>query len=227
MTAAVLAFALRLLPRDDWARAMRAELATLDDPREQRRFALGCLRALLTRPARWLRVGVFMLVAAVPAFLFTGPGGNGDVVGITIAGIAIAVCLLAATQVEALPVVARMTCAAGLVWWTGLLASATVRANPQWALALIVACVAGAAWRGGARAALGTAFAACLMIFVVAVGTYAALPRLAPPIAPANATNPQLENQIESTDPYVGELLLAALCGVMVLGAARVKSEAR
>jgi hypothetical protein len=63
-------------------------------------------------------------------------------------------------------------------------------------------------------------FATCLAVFVVAAGTYAALPRLAPDIAPANATNPLLENQIESTDPYVGELLLGALLGVALIGAA-------
>src|SRR6478609_7841181 len=100
MTAAVLALALRLLARDDWARAMHAELVTVDDPRERRRFALGCLRALLMRPARWLRFGALVLVAAVPALLFTGPGGNGDVAGIAIVGVVIAVCLLAVTQLQ-------------------------------------------------------------------------------------------------------------------------------
>jgi hypothetical protein len=86
---------------------------------------------------------------------------------------------------------------------------------------VIVVCVVAAARTGGELAALGTAFATCLAIFVVAAGTYAALPRLAPDIAPGNAADPQLENQIESTDPYVGELLLGALLGVALIGAVR------
>jgi len=200
---------------------MLAEVAALDDPRARRRFALGCLGALLTRPASWLRVGGVVLVGAVPAVLFTGPGGNGDVAGLVIVGIVIAICLVAVVHVEAVPVVARVACAGGLLWWAGMLASGTVRSHPEWALALLAACVAVAAWRGGVLAALGTAFVTCLAIFVVAVGTYAALPRLAPAVVPANAVHPAMENQIESTDPYVGELLLAALCGVALIAVAR------
>jgi hypothetical protein len=109
--------------------------------------------------------------------------------------------------------------AGGLAWWAAMLLSATVRSHPQWALALIAVCVVAAALRGGEVAALGTAFATCLAIFAVAVGTYAALPRLAPDVAPANATDPLLENQIESTDPYVADLLLAALFGLVLTGA--------
>ena len=221
MTVGVLALFVRLLSRDDWGRAMLAEVAALDDPRARRRFALGCLRALLVRPASWLRVGGVILVGAVPALLFTGPGGNGDVAGLAIAGTAIAVCFVAVVYVEELPVVARAACAGGLAWWTGILVSGTVRSHPAWALALLAACVAAAAWRGGLLAALGAAFATCLTIFVVAVGTYAALPQLAPSVVPANAVHPLIENQIESTDPYVGELLLAALCGVLLIGVGR------
>ena len=207
MTAGVLALLVRLLSRDEWGRAMLAEVAALDDP--SARLAIlrsGCLRALLVRPASWLRAGGVMLVGAVPALLFTGPGGKGDVAGLAIAGVAIAVCFVAVVYVEELPVVARAACAGGLVWWTGILASGTVRSHPAWALALLTACVAAAGWRGGALAALGAAFATCLTIFVVAVGTYAALPHLAPSVVPANAAHPLIENQIESTDPYVGEL---------------------
>jgi hypothetical protein len=213
---AVLAFAIRLFARDDWGRAMLAELAAIDEPRARRRFALGSLRALLTRPVWWLRLAAVVLVCAVPAFLFTGPGGGGDPTGIAIVGVTIVICLVAATRLERLPVVA---CAGGLVWWAALLASATVRSHPQWSLALLTVCAATAAWRGGFVGAFSAAFVTSLLIFVLSVATYAALPRLAPPIAPANATNPQLENQIESTDPYVGHLLLAALFAVGLIGA--------
>ncbi|RKQ84877.1 hypothetical protein C8N24_6507 [Solirubrobacter pauli] len=221
MTVRVLALLVRLLARDGWGRAMLAEVAALEEPRAQRRFALGCVGALLTRSASWLRISGVLLVAAVPTLLFAGPGGSGDVAGLAIAGTAIAVCLVAVVHVEQMPVVARAACAGGCLWWAGLLASEAVRSHPQWALALLAACVAAAAWRGGLLAALGAAFVTCLAIFVVAVGTYAVLPQLAPAVAPANAVHPVIENQIESTDPYVGELLLAALFGIVLIAAIR------
>ena len=45
-----LAVIVRLLPsqRSEWGRAMRAELASLDDLRVRRRFTLGCVRAVLS-----------------------------------------------------------------------------------------------------------------------------------------------------------------------------------
>jgi hypothetical protein len=179
------------------------------------------------RVARIARAGGYAGVGAVLLFLLTGPGGRGDPGGWWIAGLAIVACLLAVMRatgrgapVDALPVIVAAGGAGGLVWWGALLASGTVRSHPQWALALVAACVVAAALRGGEFAAIGTAFATCLAIFLVAVGTYAALPRLAPDIAPANATDPQLENQIESTDPYVAELLLAALFGLTLTAAA-------
>ena len=207
----VLSLIVRLLPRE-WGRAMRAELVMLDDPRARRRFALGCMAAVLARPAAWLRVGAIVLVAAVPVLVLTGRGGHGNVAIAT----SIAICLLAAARVRT-----PGAAAGALVWCLALLLSATVRAHPQWALIVIGACTAFAARRGGTLAALGTASATCLAIFAVSVGTYAALPRLAPDVAPANAADPLLENRIESTDPYVGELLLSALLGVALIGAAR------
>jgi hypothetical protein len=220
--AAVLALVVRWLASDGWGRAMLAELAAIEEPRARRRFALGCVSASLMRPVTWLRLGAFGLVGAVPALLFTGPGGNGDVGGFVIVALVLAVCLLAVTRIEDLPLVARAAGAGGLAWWAGVLMSGTVRSHPQWALAILVACGVLAAWRGGALAALGTALVGCLLVFVVAVGTYSALPRLAPNVVPGNAPNPVMENQIESTDPYVGELLLAGLFGIALIGAARV-----
>ena len=141
---------------------------------------------------------------AVPALLFSGSGHGADATGLVIVGVVTVTCLIAVAHAERLGV----ALAGGLMWWAALLLSATVRAHPEWALAVIAAAAVAAR-----RRALGTAFVACLAIFVVSVGTYAALPRLAPDVVPANVTDPLVENQIESTDPYVGELLLAALLG--------------
>jgi hypothetical protein len=212
MTRFALALIVRLLGRGGWGRAMLAEFDAIEDPRERRRFALGCAGVALTRPGLWLRTVAIVLVGAL---LFTRPGGHSHVVAVLV----LAVCLVALTRVQA----PAITAAGALLWWAALLGSETVRAHPQWALIVIAACTVVAAPRGGAVAALGTALATCLAIFVVAVGTYAALPRLAPDIAPANAVDPQLENQIESTDPYVGELLLAALLGVGLIATVRTR----
>jgi hypothetical protein len=210
-----LALVVRLLP-GEWGRAMLAELAILEDPKARRRFALGCMAAVLARPAAWLRGAALVLVAYAPVLVLTGRAGHGNVVAV----LAIAICFYAVAGVQT-PGVATGTGAGALVWWLALLASATVRSHPQWALIVIAAAVVYAGWRGGTLAALGTASATCLAIFAVSVGTYAALPRLAPDIAPANATDPLLENRIESTDPYVGELLLSALLATALIGAAR------
>jgi hypothetical protein len=215
-----LSLIVRLLP-GEWGRAMLAELAALDEPKARRRFALGCIAAVLARPAAWLRGAALLLVICAPVLVLAGRAAHGNVVAV----LAIAICFYAVAGVQA-PGVAAATGAGALLWWLGLLASATVRSHPQWALLVVAASVAFAAWRGGALAAFGTASATCLAIFAVSVGTYTALPRLAPDIAPANATYPLLENRIESTDPYVGELLLAALFGIVIVGAARERRVA-
>jgi len=219
MTVALATIMVRLLVRDEWGQAMLAELNAIEAPRARRRFARGCLRAALRRKVAWARLGAIALVAAVPAFMLTGPGGGGDLTGLVIFGVVVATCLAATVLAEdPLPAVSVI---GGLLWWAGILASGTVRAHPQWALALVAACGVTAALRAGAVAGLGAAFAVCLSIFVVAVGTYCALPRLAPDVVPANARDRVAQNQVESTDPYVGELLLAGLLGLALIGAAR------
>ncbi|WP_028062338.1 hypothetical protein [Solirubrobacter soli] len=211
------ALVIRMLARGDWGQAMLAELAAIDDPRARRRFALGCIRALFTRSAAWLRVATLALVLAVPTLMFSGPGHGADPEGLVIVGAVTLTCLLAAAYAD--PSVSAL--AAGLIWWGALLLSATVREHPQWALIVI-----GLAAVAARRRALSTAFVTCLAVFVVSVGTYAALPRLAPNVVPANVTDPVAENQIESTDPYVGELLLAGLFGIVVVGAVRARPVA-
>jgi hypothetical protein len=222
MTAAVLAVIVRLLPDREWGRAMLGELAAVEGGGARVRFALGCARAVLTSAASGLRIGGLCAVGAVLALVLTGPGGpHGG--GRWFVTLVLAICAVAVLRLTGRPEargVAVVAGVGGLAWWAAMLASGTVRSHPQWALALIAACVVAAALRGGEFAAIGAAFATCLAIFLVAAGTYSALPRLAPDIAPANATDPLLENQIESTDPYVAELLLAALFGLTLTAAA-------
>jgi hypothetical protein len=60
----------KLLPatRSQWAQAMQAELATLDNPSERRRFALGCMRAALL-PSTEARSAQMPFAAALTAAL--------------------------------------------------------------------------------------------------------------------------------------------------------------
>ena len=60
-----LACVVRLLPaaRREWGRAMRAELAAIDDAAERRRFALGCTRVVLRPTAGPRALGVASLGA--------------------------------------------------------------------------------------------------------------------------------------------------------------------
>ncbi len=63
----VLAVAVRLLPaeRREWGRAMRAELAAIEPPAARWRFALGCVRAAVIRPALLPDIGYPLLMAGV------------------------------------------------------------------------------------------------------------------------------------------------------------------
>ncbi|WP_432840787.1 hypothetical protein [Dactylosporangium sp. CA-092794] len=63
----LLAAAVRLLPgpRREWGEAMLAELRGLGAGRDRRRFAAGCVRAVLARPAVWRRAGYALLPAAL------------------------------------------------------------------------------------------------------------------------------------------------------------------
>jgi hypothetical protein len=64
--ARVLGWSVRLLParRQEWGRAMVAELAAIDGGRDRWRFALSCTRAVLTRPGT--------LLALAPRFVAAG-----------------------------------------------------------------------------------------------------------------------------------------------------------
>ncbi len=116
--------------------------------------------------------------------------------------------------------------AAVLGWWIPMLASGTVRANPHASLLIVGAVVLGSlAIVGGSNksltngifAALIAGAGACLLIFVTSVGTYAVRPDLVPDIAGSTccaggltAADRTETNRIESTDPYIAELVLGA-----------------
>jgi hypothetical protein len=215
MTRFLLALFVRLLPDEEWRRAMLAEFAALEHGRG--RFAVGCVRAVLSAVSVWTRLAGCLLVAAVLVLLITAPGSRGN--SLLILGVTTVICFVAMLRFTArpeAPAVAAVSGAAGLVWWAGLLVSEPLRANPQWALLPVVAATVVAGRGNGAVGALGAAFVTCLAVFFVAALTYAALPELAPYIAPSNATDPVLENRIEAIDPYVAELLLAALLGLVL-----------
>ncbi|MFB9446921.1 hypothetical protein Dvina_25670 [Dactylosporangium vinaceum] len=67
----LLAAAVRLLPapRREWGAAMLAELDGIGPAGERRRFAAGCVAAILTRPAVWRRVGYALLPVAAAGFV--------------------------------------------------------------------------------------------------------------------------------------------------------------
>ena len=148
-----------------WPRSPRSS-----DPRARRRFALGCVRAVLTRPATWLRLAAIALVAAVPALLFTGPGHSERRRRVCVIAAVISPCLRRGRARRA-RAGARARRRARLVGGAAALGDRP-RASAVGA-AVIAACAAAA--RPAGRA-LGTAFATCLAVFVVSVGTYAALP---------------------------------------------------
>jgi hypothetical protein len=67
--ARLLRWAVRLLParRQEWGRAMQAELASIEPGPDRRRFAVTCTRAALSRPATLVRLGRRLPVAGVLA----------------------------------------------------------------------------------------------------------------------------------------------------------------
>jgi hypothetical protein len=90
----VLAVAVRLLPsgRSEWGRAMQAELASLDDVRARRRYALGCARAVLSDRAA-LRTVAVHVVALIFGAVALGLAFSIRVVGVRIQTIAFVLVL--------------------------------------------------------------------------------------------------------------------------------------
>jgi hypothetical protein len=80
MVTRILTWATRLLPErhHEWGHAMRAELAAIADTTTRRRFALGCTRAILTRPTTALTVGRPVTVLAAAGAALTVASGIAD-----------------------------------------------------------------------------------------------------------------------------------------------------
>jgi hypothetical protein len=74
-------------PREEWGTAMRAELASVEDPHERRRFAIGCAVAALKAgigPAPWLvavGVGVVFAVGTLVASRISLAGDRAGILG--------------------------------------------------------------------------------------------------------------------------------------------------
>jgi hypothetical protein len=184
-----------------------------------------------------------VIVVGGSVMLMLAWGKHNDPSGWWLVALALAlyfVAVLAATsrRTAARPGALQVAAAAALVglsaWWIPMLLLAGVRSHPHTAL-LAVALAAAAAVlalgrRGGAAhvatAGLAAATATCLLIFLAAIGTYAAFPQLVPDIAgPGNAGGLTAAaraetNRIESTDPYVGEFLLGALFAAALISSA-------
>jgi hypothetical protein len=117
-------------------------------------------------------------------------------------------------------------------WWVPMALLAGVRAHSGWALVSTTATIA-LGWAIGTRlgwprhqvglAGLGAGVATCLLIFLAAIATYAVAPGLAPDVAgptDAGGLTPAARaetNRVESTDPYVAELMLGALLGALLI----------
>jgi len=132
-----------------------------------------------------------------------------------------------------LRVAAYVTLAGTLGWWVPMLSFSAMRAVPHASLVLVglvvpvCAIAVGGSTRSAARgllAGLVAGAATCLLIFVTAVGTYAALPDLVPDISgptccaggltPADRAE---TNRNESTDPYIADLVLGAALSVLTI----------
>jgi hypothetical protein len=198
----LLAVATRLLPADraTWGEAMVGELAQLERPVDRRRFALGCLRAVvLSPPSRGepgrsvvgvVVVGTAASVALAGYALVRYPGlraGGGVWVALA-TFLAILLCYAVATLAvvgnlggAARPVARRALVGGSVValLWVLIGVAATSSAYPGWVPVLLIplACLtvgASGARRGRAAAGCQTALLAAVVaglgLFVVAVG---------------------------------------------------------
>lgn len=184
-----------------------------------------------------------VIVVGGSVMLLLASGKHNDPSGWWLASLAMALYFIAvlavtsqrtAAQPRALQVVAAATLVGLIAWWMPMLLFAGVRSHPQTALLGVILAALAAALALGRRsgaahvamAGIAAATATCLLIFLAAIGTYAAFPQLVPDIAgPGNAggLTPAARaetNRIESTDPYVGEFLLGALLAAALISAA-------
>jgi hypothetical protein len=198
-------------------------------------------RASLRAPSRigrGIRLAVFLLVGGCELLLLSSSGGGAarDPGGWWFAELTM---ILAVTGVLALTArrahvpardlrhTAVLTGAGAGLWLVLLLVSGGARTFPLLAL-IIVAVVMALAARGRPQAAvrcLGAGTVTCLLIFLVSVSVYRIFPDLVPDITGAGggltAAARAETSRIESTDPYVMELVLAGLLGAALAAAVR------
>jgi hypothetical protein len=192
------------------------------------------------RLARRIRGGGCAVVGAF-ILLVLASGKNNDPAGwwalaLTMTTYLATVLFITARDTAATAPTLRLAAAvatAGLTaWWVPMLLLGSVRAQPQWALASVTATIM-LGWAIGVRlgwtrhqvglAGLTAGVATCMLIVLAAIGTYAVVPHLVPDVAgptDAGGLTPAARaetNRVESTDPYVADLVLGALLGALLI----------
>ena len=118
-------------------------------------------------------------------------------------------------------------CGVACTWWTAMLVIPAVRAQHEWAALAVLAAMLVAGGLAASKhdsavqglfAVLLSGIVSCMLLFVAAVVTYAVAPGLVPDVAGQlsdglTAADRVVTNRIESTDPYIGQLLLGGAAG--------------
>lgn len=209
------------------------------------------------RSAHWVR-GVGYAAVGILALSFVGsnrfPLGqpHADPGGWWIAALAVtsylvtAMVATASTSPLRAAVLTRSSligCSAASAWWMAMLLIPAVRVQHVGGVlcVLVAMLVAGLcavrrpeSATQGLLGALLSGTASCMLIFIAAVGTYAIVPGMVPDVAGQlggglTAADRVMINRIESTDPYVVQLLLGALLGavlIVVLISVSVRADA-
>jgi hypothetical protein len=232
--------ATRLLPagREEWGRAMRAELATLDRGRWS--FALSCTRGVMSRSAtlpRLVRAGG-LAVIATEVLVFVAQGRT-DITLIAVSATLLTIYTLALLRVTAsrstvttgtLARGAAFGVLAALAWVTAAALHPSLPSSDGPAVVAIGAAAACAAWAGrGAQAQIAglCAAAGCALLVAVMIdGPLRLFPRWvansAPPVSPPES----VDRLVDSIGVWVlGCLLAAAL--TLAIRSASVSGDPR
>lgn len=193
------------------------------------------------RSAHWVR-GVGYATVGTIALFFIGsnrfPLGepHADPAGWWIAALAVTSYLvttmvttarISPMHVAALTRSSVVGCGVASAWWIAMLFIPAVREQHVWGVLSVPAAMLAAGVLAARRpdsaaqglfGALLSGTVSCMLIFIAAVGTYAIVPGLVPDVAGhlgdgLTAADRVSTNRIESTDPYIVQLLLGALLG--------------
>jgi hypothetical protein len=212
----LLRLATRLLPagRQEWGRAMEAELAALDRGRWS--FALSCTRAVVSRSAtlpRLVRAGGLSVIA-IEVLLFVAQGRT-DLPLVAVTTTLLSIYTLALLRVTTLP---PRTLAAGagfgvlaaLAWLAATVLEPGVPTSSGPAVVAIAAAAVCAAWAAGRLAALCAAAGCALLVAVMIDGPLRLFPgwvaNSAPPVFPPES----VDRLVDSIGVWVLGCLLAA-----------------